>query len=150
MNTPFARFSFAVLVILALAPAGCSRHAATGQSHLQISSAVLATLIRAEAPVTLFDARTGSHDDGRRIPGATSLAPDAPADEIAKRVGSKDRLIVTYCKDPACPNFVALAAHLRQLGYKNVLENPAGIEGWVASGFDSTMDPARAQGNGAP
>ncbi len=150
MNTPCIRLRLAALLMLVVGPASCSRHEVNGQPHLQVGSAVLATLIRAGVPMTLFDVRTGTHDDGRRIPGATSLPPDAPADEIAKRVGSKDRLVVTYCKDPACPNFAALAAHLRQLGYTNVLENPAGIEGWTASGFETTRDPAVAQRTQGP
>ncbi len=101
------------------------------EDKLSITAETLAVLIRANIAMTIFDARTGSHDDGRRIPGAIQMAPDASAGAIARHVTDKDRLIVVYCKDPLCPNFAVLSANLRRLGYRNVLEFPDGIVGWL-------------------
>ncbi len=101
------------------------------EERLSITTEILEIMIRANTPMTILDARTGSHDDGRRIPGAVQMAPNAAADAIARVIGSKDRLVVAYCKDPQCPNYAILASHLRELGYRNVLENPEGIEGWA-------------------
>ena len=49
-------------------------------------------------------------------------------------IPSKNSLVVTYCSNPKCPASGMLAANLKKLGYKTVLEYPHGIEGWVAAG----------------
>ena len=84
--------------------------------------------------MTILDARTGKFDDGRRIAGAQVLQDVSTPEEIAAIVPEKDALIVTYCVNLQCPASAALAARLRELGYRNVLEYPAGIEGWSAAG----------------
>jgi rhodanese-related sulfurtransferase len=104
-----------------------------------INTAVLSTLLRSGVPVTVLDARTGKYDDGRRIPGAQALSPEASAEEAAKLIPSKESLVVTYCANLHCPASAALAAHLRKLGYKNVLEYPYGIEGWAAADMKVEM-----------
>ncbi len=99
-----------------------------------VSTATLKTLLDAKTPLLLFDARTGKYDDGRRIPGAKALSPEASAEEIAKAAPSKDALIVTYCSNVKCQASPKLAAALGKLGYKNVLEYSAGIAGWAEAG----------------
>ncbi|MFA5043959.1 MAG: rhodanese-like domain-containing protein [Kiritimatiellia bacterium] len=100
----------------------------------EINTAALKTLIDSGATLTLLDARTGKYDDGRRIPGALSLAPDAKDEAILAMLKSKDALIVTYCANLKCPASVMLADKLQALGYKHILEYPYGIEGWAAEG----------------
>jgi rhodanese-related sulfurtransferase len=100
----------------------------------EINTAVLATLIRSGDAMVILDARTGKYDDGRRVAGAKALSPEAGAEEAAKLIATKDSLVVTYCANLKCPASGKLAAHLRELGYRNVLEYPYGIEGWVAAG----------------
>lgn len=107
----------------------------------EISTEVLAALMRAGVSMTLLDARAGAADDGRRLPGAKSLSPAASAEEAAALISSKDTLVVTYCAGVKCPASRKLAARLREMGYKNVLEYPQGIEGWVGSGHEA--GPAR-------
>lgn len=99
-----------------------------------ISTAALRAIIDAGTPVTLVDARTGKYDDGRRLPGALNLGPEADSQAIQSSLANKGALIVTYCANPQCPASGKLAARLRELGYRNILEYTAGIEGWVAAG----------------
>jgi rhodanese-related sulfurtransferase len=99
-----------------------------------ISTAGLKALLDSKTPLALFDARTGKYDDGKRIPGAGSLSPEATAEEVGKLISGKDVLIVTYCANLHCPASAKLAAHLRELGYRNILEYSAGIAGWIEAG----------------
>jgi rhodanese-related sulfurtransferase len=99
-----------------------------------INPAGLDALIKAGTAVVILDARSGKYDDGRRVPGAKSLTAKASAADVAKLVPAKDALIVTYCANPKCPASPLLAKHLQSLGYSNILEMPAGIDGWVAEG----------------
>jgi rhodanese-related sulfurtransferase len=59
---------------------------------------------------------------------------------VAEILPDKSELVVTYCANLKCPASRMLAAHLRKLGYKNVLEYPQGIDGWVASGYKVEKD----------
>jgi len=99
-----------------------------------ITTDALGALIRSGVKMTILDARTGKYDDGRRIPGGTSLAASADDTTIAATAGAKSGLVVTYCSNLKCPASKALAARLRKLGYTNVLEYPDGIAGWARAG----------------
>jgi len=108
-----------------------------GAPHAQlaeINTPALKTILASGVPVTLVDARTGKFDDGRRIPGALNLSPDATEPEIQSLLKDKNALIVSYCANLKCPASAKLAARLQMLGYKHILEYPHGIEGWVADG----------------
>jgi len=100
-----------------------------------ISTAGVKALLDSKVAVTILDARTGKYDDGKRIPGAGSLNAESTAEEVAKAIKDKDALVVTYCANPHCPASAKLAAHLRELGYKNVLEYRDGIAGWIEAGY---------------
>lgn len=100
-----------------------------------ITTAVLKTLLEANAAVVL-DARSGKWDDGKRVPGASSLSPNATAEGAADLIPSKDALVVTYCSSTRCSASSMLARRLRELGYKNILEYPVGIAGWIEGGND--------------
>ena len=99
-----------------------------------LSVNALATLLKSGTEVVVFDARSAKYDDGRRIPGAKSLTDKASAQEVTNAIPKKDQLVVTYCANPQCPASDRLAKHLLSLGYSNILELPAGIEGWAAAG----------------
>jgi rhodanese-related sulfurtransferase len=94
----------------------------------------LAALVRAGTGVTILDARTGKYDDGRRIPGAKALSPEAKAEDAAAVIKDKNTLVVTYCANLQCPASGLLAKRLKELGYRNVVELPEGIQGWVEGG----------------
>lgn len=104
-----------------------------------INTSALKSLIDSGVKMTLIDARTGKYDDGRRIANAINLGPDAKDEEIRNMLKSRDDLIVSYCVDLKCPAGGMLAARLRTLGYRHVLEYPQGIEGWVSEGNPVTQ-----------
>lgn len=105
-----------------------------GKMEARVNTAGLKALIDCGTPLVILDARTGKYDDGVRIPGAGTLAPNATAEEVAGVIKSKDQLVVTYCSNPKCPASGKLAANLREQGYKHVVEYPFGIQGWVRAG----------------
>jgi rhodanese-related sulfurtransferase len=100
----------------------------------------LATLIRAKTPVVILDARAGKWDDGRRIPGARSLNAGSSKEEVEAAIPDKGALVVTYCANTKCQASPKLAAHLKALGYSNVMELPEGIDGWQAAGKEVRKD----------
>jgi len=101
-----------------------------------ITTEGLKVLLQSKVPLTILDARSGKFDDGRRIPGAKSLNAASKVSEIVKTLPGKESLIVTYCANLQCPASHKLFEHLKSLGYKNVLEYPEGIAGWVKSGHE--------------
>jgi rhodanese-related sulfurtransferase/YHS domain-containing protein len=117
------------------APVPCGKADA---DRANIDTPVLKTLLSSGIPVTILDARSGKYDDGKRIPGARSLTSQAGAEEVQKVIPSKKSLVITYCANLKCPASARLAAHLRKLGYTNVMEYPEGIEGWITAGGEVT------------
>jgi len=99
-----------------------------------INTKALKQMLAAGSKVVVLDARSGKWDDGRRIPGAKALSSSASEEEAAALISSKDALVVTYCTNLKCPASAQLAKRLKELGYKNIIEYPYGIEGWVAEG----------------
>jgi rhodanese-related sulfurtransferase len=121
--------------------AGWSRHKdGKDLPEAEVNTAALKILKGREVKLHILDARTGKYDDGRRVPGAGSLSASSSAAEVAEILPDKSELVVTYCANLKCPASRMLAAHLRKLGYKNVLEYPQGIDGWVASGYKVEKD----------
>lgn len=106
---------------------------ATGKGSA-IDTAALAALLRAKTALTLLDARSGKYDDGKRISGAKSLNAASTDEEVARTIPAKDALVVTYCAGPKCSASGQLAERLRKDGYKNVIEYPQGIAGWIEAG----------------
>ncbi len=105
-----------------------------------INIAVLENLIESNIPMVLLDARSGKWDDKSRIPSAQSLNDKSTKEEVEKIIKNKDTLVVTYCSSLKCPASNRLYIHLKKLGYKNVLEYPFGIQGWLEAGNDIEMD----------
>jgi len=125
--------------------AGCTKAccAAKKAAAPTLSAATLKVLLNAKVPVVLLDARAGGKwDDGRRLPGAKPLAPNATAQQAAAAIGSTDALVVTYCGSPKCPLSHRLFDRLKGLGYKNLLEYPEGIAGWFGPAAKANV-PAR-------
>jgi rhodanese-related sulfurtransferase len=117
------------------APAPPATPAAAPVAHYgEIDTAALAAMVMAKTPMVILDARSGKYDDGRRLPGAKQLAPDATPAEVAKAIPAKDTLVVVYCSNLKCPASKHLAEQLLKLGHSNVLKYPQGIEEWVATG----------------
>lgn len=105
-----------------------------GTQAAVVNTAALKVLLDVKAPAAVLDARSGKYDDGKRLPGAKQLSPDAEESVIATTLPDKNALIVTYCAGLTCPASKALADRLKKLGYSKVLEYPEGIAGWIAAG----------------
>ena len=105
-----------------------------------INITALENLIEANVPMVLLDARSGKWDDKTRIPSAQSLNDKSTKEEVEKIIKAKETLVVTYCSNLKCGASNKLYIHLKKLGYKNVLEYPFGIQGWLEAGNDIEMD----------
>ena len=117
-----------------VAQTGAAAEVTTPAKEGTVTTAELTDLVKNGTPLVLLDARTGKYDDGRRIPGAKALAPDATREAVEALVPDKGAVIVTYCANLKCPASAKLATHLGELGYTNVRHYPDGIEGWAAAG----------------
>jgi rhodanese-related sulfurtransferase len=113
----------------------CTR-AKADHGYTTVDTDGLKKLIASEKDLVIVDARSGKYDDGRRIASAQQLGAASSSDAIAKALPDKDAKIVAYCTSTKCPASAALAHKLVDLGYKNVVKYPAGIEGWVTDGND--------------
>ena len=112
-----------------------------------LGTEALKALLDAKTPIVVVDARTGKFDDGKRIPGAKTLSPEATEEEIAQTVGEvKSFHIVTYCAGPTCPASGKLAEKLRTLGYTNVMQYEAGMPGWETAGMPVAKVEIKAVG----
>jgi len=101
-----------------------------------ITTEGLKALLSSGVPMHILDARSGKFDDGRRIPGAKSLNAESKVSAILRMLPEKEALIVTYCANLKCPASSKLFNHLKSLGYKNLIEYPEGIQGWMAAGHE--------------
>ena len=115
--------------------------AAEQHPYGMIDTKALAALVRGKVPMIILDARAGKYDDGRRIPGAKALAPDATAEQAAAAIPAKDALVVLYCTNLQCPASAALGKNLAALGYTNLLKYPNGIDGWAEAGMPVETAP---------
>ena len=97
-----------------------------------IDTQILKSMLDANLPITLIDAR-GPSDE--KIPSAKFLTGKSTVTEIQAAIPSKKSLVVTYCANVKCPASGKLASHLEDLGYENVLEYPGGIHSWIEEGL---------------
>jgi rhodanese-related sulfurtransferase len=111
---------------------------ATKPDGNSISTKALQALLNSAVELRVLDARGGKWDDGRRLPGAKGLPSNSDEKLILKVAGPKDGLVVTYCTNLKCGASAALAKRLGELGYKNVIEYPFGIDGWADAGLAVT------------
>jgi len=99
-------------------------------SEARLTPHALNAMIATKQDITILDAR-GEGSTGGRIMGAKQITHKASPSEIAKVIPSKDALVVTYCGSAKCTLSNKLATRLKTLGYKHVIELPAGIAGWT-------------------
>ncbi len=69
------------------------------------------------------------------IPGALNLPHDQVRALATELLPDKDREVVVYCADTACPNSEIAARTLSDLGYSRVLEYVEGKADWQAGGY---------------
>ncbi len=89
------------------------------------------------AGAVFLDARFPADYAAGHIPGARNIPPDLFADQVEALLadGPKDRPLVAYCHDPACPLGRDLAENLLMLGYSGVKVFTGGMAEWEAAGL---------------
>ncbi len=110
---------------------GCQSVAQKAVTGGSLSTGALVALLKSKAPMTLIDARKDVQ--GKTLPGARTLSSEALccSKTLAKTLGTKDRLVVTYCSGPKCSASTKMASSLRKAGYSNVIEYRQGFAGWT-------------------
>jgi rhodanese-related sulfurtransferase len=90
-----------------------------------------------ESGVPFLDARFSADYAAGHIPGARSIPPDMFSDQVEALLadGPKDRPLVAYCHDAACPLARELAENLVMLGYSGVKVFTGGVAEWEAAGL---------------
>ena len=78
----------------------------------------------------LLDARGNQWHDGNIIPGAALAWYEDSGEEFEKIIPDVETLVVVYCYSFTCPLSPRLATKLVELGYRNVVEYPAGLKEW--------------------
>ena len=71
----------------------------------------------------------------KRIPGSINI-PSDKANVINSVVPDKEQPIVAYCANSDCTASPELAGKLMDLGFTNVRDFDAGLEGWRKEGFE--------------
>ncbi len=86
--------------------------------------------------VLFLDARLPADYAEAHIPGARSASPDLFTDQLEALLadGPKDRPLVAYCHDLACPMARNLAENLVLLGYTGVRVFAGGMAEWTGAG----------------
>src|SRR5262245_11000506 len=69
------------------------------------------------------------------LPGAINLTPGRVDDRARRRIPDPDTEVVVYCHSVECDSSVMVGNRLRELGYRNVLHYPGGIEDWTEAGL---------------
>ena len=86
----------------------------------------------------LLDARHVEAYRAGHIPGAISL-PVGHFDEIfasLKMQLAGDKMVISSCSDPGCPDSIELAKRLREKGLTQVWLFRGGVAAWQERGFD--------------
>jgi rhodanese-related sulfurtransferase len=92
---------------------------------------------QSDVEFVLIDARDGVQYAREHIPGAINL----PYVEI--RAGGllppRDRRVVVYCSSETCPISQYAYQALDQLGYQEIYDMRAGLQGWKDAGFPTVF-----------
>ena len=85
--------------------------------------------------VTVAEALPQSYWEDGHLPTAISLPHDADDATIAAALPDRNRAVIVYCANAACPNSGILARRLEQLGYADVAAYEGGKQDWIEAGF---------------
>lgn len=94
----------------------------------------------AQEPIVVVDARDRVQYAQEHLPGSINI----PYVDI--RPGAllppRDARIVVYCSDEDCPISRYAYQSLQQLGYRDVYDMQAGLQGWKAAGYPTVVGEA--------
>lgn len=82
---------------------------------------------------TLVDVLGEDHYNEMHIPGAVNIPLDQIASEALDRFEKDDRIVV-YCANTDCGASPKAAEKLEKLGFTNVADFEAGLQGWKDAG----------------
>lgn len=98
-----------------------------------ISTGELEQKMENDGDFVLVDVLGEDHFEQEHLPGAVNIPLDQVGSEARERF-DEDQEIVVYCKDEECSASPKAAEKLEALGFENVLDFEAGIEGWKQAG----------------
>jgi len=83
----------------------------------------------------VVDARDSEEFAGGHVPGAVNVSSEAVLTgmEDVSRL-PRDRDLLLYCSNLACPKSKDLAKGLTEMGYTRLSVMPEGLDGWIAAG----------------
>ena len=116
-----------LLLVLALALAGCSTPAEETLSYRQISMEEAMAMMESERGYILLDVRTPEEFADKHIPGAVNIPNETIAAEEIPELPDKDQLILVYCRSGNRSK--QASEKLADMGYTNVVEF-GGINSW--------------------
>jgi rhodanese-related sulfurtransferase len=112
-----------------------SAHLAPEPSMPTITLPTMQTLLESGVPLTLLDAREHSAGLTEKLPQALLMRLPLTADEAARQLPDKQRMIIVYGATPADPSGKELAQVLRSFGYATVIEFRDGLSAWKKAGL---------------
>lgn len=139
---------FSLLCLYPLLGAGCQENRFShdsspfGRNYGVIEARAVKVLMDSEIPFVLLDARGGRWKDPNILPGAQFASYESSEEEIAALVPNKNSLVVVYCYSAACPLGNKLIERLVELGYRQILYYPGGLNEWrdiAQYGVDSAI-----------
>ncbi len=72
----------------------------------------------------------------KHVPGSINMPLDELEAQTPKRLPDKDAKIIVYCASTACQASPNAARKLEEMGYTDITDFEAGMEGWEAAGFE--------------
>ena len=98
-----------------------------------ITTEELIQLKESGKPFKLVDVLSTEHFQEEHIQGAVNLPLSDIASEAMDRFDMNDEIVV-YCKDEECSASPKAAQKLESIGFRNVKDYEAGLEGWKEAG----------------
>lgn len=89
-----------------------------------------------QAGATVLDVLGHESYEKRHLPGAKDIPVSDPdfEEKVADAVPDKSSPVIVYCSDPGCQASPKAARKLEELGYTNVYDFDAGLQGWRKAG----------------
>ena len=88
-----------------------------------------------QGDVAVGEALPRSYWEDGHLPTAVNLPHDADDATIVATLPDRERPVIVYCANAACPNSGILARRLDQLGYADVAAYEGGKQDWIEAGL---------------
>ena len=88
-----------------------------------------------QGDVAVAEALPRSYWEDGHLPTAVNLPHDANDATILATLPDRERPVIVYCANAACPNSGILARRLDQLGYLDVAAYEGGKQDWIEAGL---------------